>query len=157
PAHWITDKATLDRVRAFAKEPRMPSLLKFLVRMADERGGIPPSVQSDYGPRVSVLQELERMELLLHNRREQAEQYARAAREARSELESFAADALLELAELDPDRAMKRNDVGFAASTQDGHRLAALIRSGIGLTDKDWRRAVAIARHHHRQVGPAPL
>jgi hypothetical protein len=78
------------------------------------------------------------------------------ARPAATPAEEHAASALATLAAADTDHARERNGEGFAASTQDGHRLAAHLEVLGGLSDDDWTRALAIARLHRRQVGEAP-
>lgn len=80
-----------------------------------------------------------------------------SVRPARDAVEEHAARALEHLAGDDTDHARERNGVGFAASTQDGHRLVAQLRGLGGLTDEQWTRALAIARLHVRQVGAAPI
>ncbi|MFY0539971.1 hypothetical protein [Nannocystis pusilla] len=118
----------------------------------DEKGAIPPAVNG-----ASVLAFIEQQELLLEKKRRKQREYEDAARQARDVVERFAENALLSLADLDPDKVRLRNDEGFSGSTsRDGHRIASYIRAGIGLSDDDWKRAVSIARIHHRQIGKAP-
>lgn len=87
---------------------------------------------------------------------QQREVAAYEGRPARGPVEEHAAWALEHLAAADADHAQERNDVGFAGSTQDGHRLARLLRATGGLSAEDWTRACAIAKYHRRQVGEAP-
>lgn len=77
-------------------------------------------------------------------------------RPAGGPVEEHAAWALEHLSAADADHAQERNDVGFAGSTQDGHRLARLLRATGGLSAEDWIRACAIVKYHRRQVGEAP-
>jgi superfamily II DNA or RNA helicase len=87
---------------------------------------------------------------------QQREVAAYEGRPASGAVEEHAAWALEHLAQADADHAQERNDVGFAGSTQDGHRLARLLRATGGLSAEDWTRACAIAKYHRRQVGEAP-
>lgn len=58
---------------------------------------------------------------------------AAARRPARTPTEEHAVRALVQLAAADSDHARERNGEGFAASTQDGHRLAARVAEFGGL------------------------
>lgn len=87
---------------------------------------------------------------------QQREVTAYEGRPAQGAVEEHAAWALEHLAAADADHAQERNDVGFAGSTQDGHRLIRLLRATGGLSAEDWTRACAIAKYHRRQVGAAP-
>lgn len=84
---------------------------------------------------------------------QQREVAAYDGRPASGAVEEHAAWALEHLAAADADHAQERNDVGFAGSTQDGHRLVRLLRATGGLSAEDWTRACAIAKYHRRQVG----
>lgn len=76
----------------------------------------------------------------------------RAAKDSR---ETWAADGLLVLADLDPDRAAYKNEVGFNASDGKlGHRLAIMLE--IGLTDSEWTEAIDLCKKYHRQIGTCP-
>lgn len=86
----------------------------------------------------------------------QREVAAYEGRPAQGAVEEHAAWALEHLAAADADHAQERNDVGFAGSTQDGHRLVRLLRATGGLSAEDWTRACAITKYHRRQVGEAP-
>lgn len=71
-------------------------------------------------------------------------------------METWASDAILQLAGDDPDRAQVKNNVGFSKIDNNfGHSLAKHIKSG-GLTDKEWREAIRLAKKYSRQVGQAP-
>lgn len=77
-------------------------------------------------------------------------------RPARDVREQWAAEALITLAQLDPDRARARNDVGFnSADGTLGHALAGAAAAG-ALNDGEWLVAIAVARHYPRQVGQCP-
>lgn len=80
-------------------------------------------------------------------------------RPARDHRESWAASALLRLAAMDPDHAMKENGIGFSKlDNAFGHSLAdQLSRSG-QLTDGQWNAAIRLAMRYPRQVGrPEPV
>jgi SNF2 family DNA or RNA helicase len=76
----------------------------------------------------------------------------RPAKDAREE---WAHEALVTLADLDPDRARTKNDVGFNASDGGtGHVLAVLTE--VGLTEAEWSNAIDLCKKYHRQVGRCP-
>lgn len=153
---WITEEAILDKVRRLGTDSNTSNLGKWILdRLREEERKGAPSVP----PRINgqgLESVLEEIELDIARKRREQRKYEEDARPARTNQERFAADAMLTLKDLDPDKAREINDQGFGGSTQDGHRLANLIRAGIGLTDEDWQRAIVIARHHHRQVGKMP-
>lgn len=69
--------------------------------------------------------------------------------------EAWAAEALMTLAALDPDRAGEENGVGFnGTDTGFGHSLAEQLPRG--LSDKQWSIAIEMCRKYHRQVGRCP-
>lgn len=152
----ITEEAILDKVRRLGTDSNTSNLGKWILdRLREEERRGAPSVP----PRINgqgLESVLEEIELDIARKRREQRKYEEDARPARTTQERFAADAMLTLKDLDPDKAREINDQGFGGSTQDGHRLANLIRAGIGLTDEDWQRAIVIARHHHRQVGKMP-
>ncbi len=77
-------------------------------------------------------------------------------RQASSEQEQWAAMGLRMLADLDPDMARSKNDVGFnAPDAKIGHMLAA-DANAFGLTDDDWTAAIAVCGKYHRQIGKKP-
>ena len=77
-------------------------------------------------------------------------------RQAESAQELWAASGLRMLADLDPDMARSKNDVGFnAPDAKIGHMLAA-DANAFGLTDDDWTAAIAVCGKYHRQIGQKP-
>lgn len=69
--------------------------------------------------------------------------------------EEWAAQALVTLAALDPDKARTLNTVGFnRLDGRFGHSLAQQVVAG--LTPKQWRAAVRLCAKYHRQVGRCP-
>jgi hypothetical protein len=80
-----------------------------------------------------------------------------AFRPPQSDLECWAAKALVMLAALDPDRASVRNDVGFSQADEGfGHSLAQSLVEHGRLSDKQWACALKLARRYRRQVGSEP-
>lgn len=76
-----------------------------------------------------------------------------ARRGPSSSLEQWAIDGIRELAARDPDRAEELNGIGYSKSDGGlGHALSQLH----DLTDQEWRLAVRLAKHYHRQLGAAP-
>lgn len=146
------------------------ALRERLERMAGRRGRLAGWLLDNFGRKgylpsacrgTPTLAALDAEELGLRTEEEKAaaelEALRASVRPARDAVEEHAARALEHLAGDDTDHARERNGVGFAASTQDGHRLVAQLRSLGGLTDEQWTRALAIARLHVRQVGAAPV
>ena len=77
-------------------------------------------------------------------------------RQAESAQELWAASGLRMLADLDPDMARSKNDVGFnAPDAKIGHMLAA-DANAFGLTDDDWTAAIAVCGKYWRQIGKKP-
>jgi hypothetical protein len=69
-------------------------------------------------------------------------------------IEAHAGEALITLADLDPDRAHEQNNQGFNSTDGEfGHSLARQFQSLGMLSDKQWGYAVKIVRKYHRQVG----
>jgi len=78
-------------------------------------------------------------------------------RPSRNAAERFAADAMMTLAALDPDRAKVKNEMGFdGASGSVGHALARQLNRNGELTEDGWRLAKVLAKKFHRQVGKMP-
>lgn len=72
--------------------------------------------------------------------------------------EAFASQALLKLAELDPDRAGLKNEVGFSATDGEfGHSLAEQFSRKGMFSDKQWPWAIKFAIKYRRQVGEMPV
>lgn len=77
-------------------------------------------------------------------------------RQAATPQEEWAEGAIQALAQLDPDGAAVRNDVGFnRADGSFGHALAVQLLAK-GLTDKQWALVLKLLKKYHRQVGVAP-
>jgi SNF2 family DNA or RNA helicase len=71
--------------------------------------------------------------------------------------EEWAAQALMMLSSLDPDRAAEQNDVGFNSSDGGfGHSLAEQLKSRDGLSEKQWGLAIRLCQKYWRQVGECP-
>jgi hypothetical protein len=145
-------------------------LVARLERMAARRGRLAGWLLDNFGRKgylpsacrgTPTLAALDAEELGLRTEEEKAaaelEALRAACRPAQGAAEEHAARALEHLAGWDTDHAREQNGVGFAASTQDGHRLVAQLHSLGGLTDEQWTRALAIARLHVRQVGAPTL
>lgn len=78
-------------------------------------------------------------------------------RGAANEMERWAAEGLVLVAALDPDRARTVNNVGFSKFDNEfGHSLATQIQMRGELSDKQWSMAVKMANKYRRQIGPAP-
>jgi len=76
-------------------------------------------------------------------------------RAAKNLAEDWAAQSLVTLSNLDPDRATLKNDEGFSAfDYHKGHRLSVMVE--IGLTDSEWSDAIRLCKKYHRQVGECP-
>ena len=71
--------------------------------------------------------------------------------------EEHAAQALVQLANMDPDKARQVNDAGFSKSdVNTGHALARRWEASGKLTGDEWAWAVDVANKYRRQVGPLP-
>lgn len=81
-----------------------------------------------------------------------------STRPAKNAVETWAGRGILMLADMDPDRAQKKNDMGFdAAHGAVGHWLATeLMGNGHALTDAGWQLAIKVASRFTRQVGDKP-
>jgi hypothetical protein len=77
-------------------------------------------------------------------------------RPAATEQEVWAARGLQTLSDLDPDRARTKNDVGFNAPDANMGHMLAVDANAYGLTDEDWKAAVAICGKYWRQIGKRP-
>lgn len=76
--------------------------------------------------------------------------------QARNACECWAAEGLIILAQLDPDRARAKNNLGFnKADGWLGHQLAG--RVSHGLTNLEWALAIGLLKKYHRQIGECPV
>ena len=72
-----------------------------------------------------------------------------------SAAEEWAAEGLITLAGLDPDRAAEENGMGFSKTDGEfGHSLAQQL--GRGLTEAQWAVAIRMLKRYHRQIGVCP-
>ena len=150
---WIRDPALLARLARVATGLPGGHVGRWLVKVAGEADGCLPPVVQGRGTR-DLVDACERDAAAAEARAREAEA-ARLfdARPPVTAAERHAEQAILTLADADPDRAREQNGVGFAGSTSAaGHRLAAHLRTGV-LTDDEWGEAVRIAAHHRAQVG----
>lgn len=77
-------------------------------------------------------------------------------RKPANEREIWAANALVALAGLDPDKAAEKNGVGFNKGDGSiGHYLASQVQ-GEGLTNGEWQIAIMTCSKYWRQVGRLP-
>lgn len=98
----------------------------------------------------------QRKQLRLDRWTREAQADAAPRRPAQTAREHWIVEGLQTLAQLDPDRAAVKNDVGFSASDGGvGHKLAYLAPL-LGLTDQQWGLAYALCRKYHRQIGNPP-
>lgn len=98
----------------------------------------------------------QRKQLRLGRWTREAQADAAPRRPAQTAREHWIVEGLQTLAQLDPDRAAVKNDVGFSASDGGvGHKLAYLAPL-LGLTDQQWGLAYALCRKYHRQIGNPP-
>lgn len=76
---------------------------------------------------------------------------------AETPLEQWAANAVVQLTAMDPDKAGLINMAGWNSTDGEfGASLAAQLQRGGGLTDKQWEMAIKISRKYHRQIGAPP-
>lgn len=79
------------------------------------------------------------------------------AHPAKTPAERWIEAAVMRLSDLDPDRAFWKNEMGWSAGDgATGHRFAAMLEGGYGLTDPQWTEAAAMLKKYHRQVGTRP-
>ena len=79
-------------------------------------------------------------------------------RSAANVVEEHAAESILTLSAMDPDRAAEKNNVGWNGSDGPfGHSLAAALKNHGRLSDKQWKIAVKMIKKYHRQIGKAPV
>lgn len=70
--------------------------------------------------------------------------------------EEWAARAMRLLSAFDPDCAQELNGVGWNKVDGALGKKFAVLAAGTGLTDRQWRLAIATCAKYHRQVGPMP-
>ena len=163
PPGWTTDAELVARVRALAANPDAPSVVGFLTKVLDERGGLPGKVRGE--DLVSILATAEKRAAAKTKRvaREvalgavPANERTSTVRPARDEREAFAGRAILTLEGRNGDGAQVRNDVGFnRMDTARGREIAAALAMEGMLSDDQWAWCVTKANFYRRQVGPLP-
>ena len=155
-ATWIRDPGLVARVEAAAADLPASHLAAFLRKVAGETGGdLPGKVRGQDTRGLVDACEAEAAEARRKGKIS-AEARAARARPAADSRERAAALALASLAAQDDDHASEQNGVGFAASTQHGHRLAAHLAVDGRLTPEEWAEAAKIATLHKGQVGELP-
>lgn len=81
----------------------------------------------------------------------------RGRRAAETPLEQWAANAVVQLTAMDPDKAGLINMAGWNSTDGEfGASLAEQLQRGGGLSDKQWESAIKISRKYHRQIGAPP-
>ncbi len=145
---WIRDPALVAQVEAAALQLPGGHLASWLRKVAGETGGdLPGKVRG---------QDTRGLVLACRSEAEAARALRSGARPAEGAREEHVARALALLAGLDSDRAREQNGVGFAASTQHGHKLAAHLAADGKLTPEEWAEGARIATLHKGQVGELP-
>jgi len=145
---WIRDPELVAQVEAAALQLPGGHLAAWLRKVAGETGGdLPGRVRG---------QDTRDLVRACRAEADVARAQRSDARPAEGAREAHAARALALLAGLDSDRAREKNGVGFAASTQHGHKLAAHLAATGELTPEEWGEAVKIATLHKGQVGELP-
>lgn len=153
---WIRDPELAARVEAAAADLPGGHLAAWLRKVAGETGGdLPGKVRGQDTRGLVDACEAEAAEARRKGKIT-AEARAARARPAADAREAAAAAALAYLAGHDGDHAREQNGVGFAASTQHGHRLHAHLVHDGALTPEEWAEAVKIAVLHKGQVGELP-
>lgn len=153
---WIRDPELAARVEAAAADLPGGHLAAWLRKVAGETGGdLPGKVRGQDTRGLVDACEAEAAEARRKGKIT-AEARAARARPAADAREAAAAAALASLAALDGDHTRYENEVGFARSTQHGHKLAAHLAADGRLTPEEWGEAVKIATYHKRQVGELP-
>jgi len=157
PPGWTADADLVARVRTLASPDvpglNVPGIVAFLMRVLDERGGLPGQVRGEAIERVVAGAEKQAVKLRARLTPRQEDRPA-SARAAATDEERFAADAMAQLAGMDSDRAREENGVGFAKSeTAKGHAVAAAWTCTGRLTDDEFAWARKMAVKYRRQVG----
>lgn len=150
------------RVNALAADPPT-STIKYLVKTLRERGDLPLQVkdwkEGGWRPVETAIEEAEGKVARKLARKPKAERLRAGGEErpAKDANEEHAAQALVQLANMDPDKARQVNDAGFSKSdVATGHTLARRWEATGELTGDEWEWAVAVANKYRRQVGPLP-
>lgn len=156
------DPSLIARVQAMAADPPT-STIKYLLKVLRLNGELPLQVidWKKGGKRTleSALEEGEGKVARKLARRPKAERLRAdgVERPAKDANEEHAAQALVQLANMDPDKARQVNDAGFSKSdVNTGHALARRWEASGELTGDEWEWAVAVANKYRRQVGPLP-
>lgn len=162
PIYRTSDPLLIARVQAMADDPPT-SAIKYLVKNLRERGDLPLQVNDwKNGGKRSIdvaIEEGEQKVARKLARRPKAERLRAdgGERPANGPNEEHAAQALVQLANMDPDKARQVNDEGFSKSdVATGHELARRWEAGGTLTGDEWAWAVDMANKYRRQVGPLP-
>ena len=77
-------------------------------------------------------------------------------RPAQTAAELWAANGILALTENDPDRAKEKNGIGWNATDGGLGRSLAMMLAWEGLTEQEWRLAVAVCGKYQGQIGARP-
>lgn len=162
PNTRTSDPALIARVEAMAADPPT-STIKYLAKVLRLNGSLPLQVidWQNGGKRTleSALEEGEAKVARKLARRPKAERLRDdgVERPARNANEEHAAQALVQLADMDPDKAHEVNEAGFSKSdVNTGHTLARRWEATGELTGDEWAWAVEVANKYRRQVGPLP-
>lgn len=162
PPTRTADPDLIARVNAMAEDPPT-STLKYLVKTLHERGDLPLQVkdwkEGGWRPVETAIEEAEGKAARKLARKPKAERLRAdgVERPAKDANEEHAAQALVQLANMDPDKARQVNDAGFSKSdVATGHALARRWEATGELTGDEWEWAVAVANKYRRQVGPLP-
>ena len=162
PNTRTSDPALIARVEAMAADPPT-STVKYLAKVLRLNGNLPLQVidWQNGGKRTleSALEEGEAKVARKLARRPKAERLRDdgVERRAKDANEEHAAQALVQLADMDPDKAREVNEAGFSKSdVSTGHTLARRWEATGELTGDEWAWAVEVANKYRRQVGPLP-
>lgn len=162
PSYRTSDPLLIARVQAMADDPPT-SAIKYLLKTLGERGDLPLQVNDwKNGGKRSIdvaIEEGEQKVARKLARKPKAERLRAdgGERPANGPNEEHAAQALIQLANMDPDKAREINDEGFSKSdVATGHALARRWEATGELTGDEWDWAVLVANKYRRQVGPLP-
>lgn len=162
PNTRTSDPVLIARVEAMAADPPT-STIKYLAKVLRLNGNLPLQVidWKNGGKRTleAALEEGEAKVARKLARRPKAERLRDdgVERRANDANEEHAAQALVQLANMDPDKAREVNEAGFSKSdVNTGHTLARRWEATGELTGDEWAWAVDVANKYRRQVGPLP-